>query len=392
MISINTARKWDRLLGIPICYAISLLRLFRRKRKFDRTKISNITVIKMWGVGSLVLAGKTLHALKTNFPDAKINLVTLETNRGLYDFNPEIHTIYYFSIQTPLKLVFNTFKLLKWLWKTKPDLVVDLETASRFTAIISFLSFRRITVGFSPAGSGKNIFDVNVPYHESVHVSELFLRCVDALGLSFIKNTSLTIPVENASRVKVDNWIEANGIGKFILINPNTSKLAIERLWPEHYFSELITSISDFDHTLSIVLTGSADEKTRNEKIIEHTGKINGMVFNSAGIFSINEFISLIQKAELMITNDSGPAQLGFISNTPTIALYGPETPLLYGAMDSDIHTNLSSFEPCSPCISIFNDKVVYCTKNAVCMKNLTVETVFESFLKSISKKKKTGE
>lgn len=389
MISIDVARKWDRLLGIPICYFISVFRFFSKKKKFEKENVKQIIIIKMWGMGSLVLAGPAINALKSNFPSAEISLLTLESNKGLLDWNSEINSIYYFSLLSPFRLLVNSFKLIIWMWKRKPDLVIDFETASRFTAILSFFNFKATTVGFSPAGSGKNIFDVTVPYHESVHVSNLFLRCVDALGLPLSEKKMIQFPIQTNSKINVDNWLEIKKINKFVLLNPNTSNLALERLWPLEHFAKVIVLISELYPELSIILIGNNLEYSRNEKVISLLDR-NGSVVNSAGNFSVNELNYLIQKAEIMITNDSGPAQLGFNSPTPTIALYGPETPLLYGSENSLIHTNLTSHEPCSPCISIFNDKVVYCNKNAVCMKNLSVDLVFETFKKSILLKQKS--
>ena len=386
MISIDNARKWDRLLGIPLCWVISWFRIFSAKKNPSDLHIKKIVIIKMWGMGSLILLGPSAMALKKSFPDSEITLITLDPNRGLFDFNSEFREIKYMRLSSVFSLILDTFSLVRWTWNYKPDIIIDFETASRYTAILSFISYHKLSVGFSPAGSGKNIFDITVPYHESVHVSDLFLRCIDGLNIKPPPKEWMSIPISEPNRNETDNWLKHNNITSFIIVNPNTSKLAEERLWPLEYMAQLINHIHIKYPELHIILIGNSFDKTRTEKLRSMTANKN-LTIDSAGIFNINQLFYLIQCATVLITNDSGPAQLGFLSQTPTITLYGPETSLLYGPNNNSLHKALSANEPCSPCISIFNDKVVSCSKNAICMKNLAVELVFREVQDSLKHK-----
>lgn len=385
MISIDTARKWDRLLGIPMCRIISLFRIFSSKTNPVSLHIKKIVIIKMWGMGSLVLLGPSVLALKKNYPEAEITLVTLDSNRGLFDYNSEFREIRYTRLSSFISLLSDTFQLVRWTWKYKPDIIIDFETASRYTALLSFICSHKISVGFTPAGSGKNIFDITVPYHESVHVSDLFLRCVDGLNVRLQQKEWISIPISEPNKFFVESWLKENKIDSFILINPNTSKLAEERLWPLEYFAQLINRFHTEFPNMHVIIIGNAFESFRAENILSLISDKN-LTTNSAGVFNINQLYFLIQRAKIFVTNDSGPAQLGFLSQTPTIALYGPETPLLYGPNNPTLHKALSANEPCSPCISIFNDKVVSCSKNAICMIHLSVDHVFHEVRESINK------
>ena len=96
-------------------------------------------------------------------------------------------------------------------------------------------------------------------------------------------------------------------------------------------------------------------------------------MINTAGQLSIEELIALINKTELMITNDTGPMHLSFAANRPTIALFGPASPIQFGN-----HTAVDAIYkkvPCSPCVHNFIQPP--CNGNNICMKQIEVAEVF---------------
>jgi ADP-heptose:LPS heptosyltransferase len=96
---------------------------------------------------------------------------------------------------------------------------------------------------------------------------------------------------------------------------------------------------------------------------------------SSAGAFEIRQLPSLYHCAELMLTNDSGPAHFAAVTPLRTYVLYGPETPALYGALGNSvpIYAGLA----CSPCVSAANHRKTSCTNN-VCLQAIAVEHVLE--------------
>ena len=47
----------------------------------------------------------------------------------------------------------------------------------------------------------------------------------------------------------------------------------------------------------------------------------------------MRHLLALFHRAALLITNDGGPGQFAALTPVPTIILFGPETPLLYGSL-----------------------------------------------------------
>jgi ADP-heptose:LPS heptosyltransferase len=91
---------------------------------------------------------------------------------------------------------------------------------------------------------------------------------------------------------------------------------------------------------------------------------------------TLSQLLVLYTLAEVLITNDSGPAHFASMTPITVITLFGPETPLLFRALTPraiPIYMQL----PCSPCVNAYNNRQSPCRDN-ICMKSITVDHVFK--------------
>jgi ADP-heptose:LPS heptosyltransferase len=93
-----------------------------------------------------------------------------------------------------------------------------------------------------------------------------------------------------------------------------------------------------------------------------------------AGKTTLRELLVLDCLADLLVTNDSGPAHFATLTPIEVIALFGPETPALFGARTARTHILWKSL-PCSPCVSAMNNRLSRCNDNR-CMTSITVDEV----------------
>jgi len=83
-----------------------------------------------------------------------------------------------------------------------------------------------------------------------------------------------------------------------------------------------------------------------------------------------------LERSSLFVSNDSGPMHLAAASGTPTVGLFGPETPMMYAPLGVRAR---SVYRPpaCSPCINVHDNKVSACVRGRPeCLTNLTVDHV----------------
>ena len=76
-----------------------------------------------------------------------------------------------------------------------------------------------------------------------------------------------------------------------------------------------------------------------------------------------------------MVTNDSGPGHFSSVTPLPTVVLFGPETPALYGSLGNSLPVFAGL--ACSPCVSAANHRKTPCKDN-VCMQSIQVSEVVE--------------
>jgi ADP-heptose:LPS heptosyltransferase len=94
-----------------------------------------------------------------------------------------------------------------------------------------------------------------------------------------------------------------------------------------------------------------------------------------AGETSLRELLVLYSLSSLLVTNDSGPGHFASMTEIPTLVLFGPETPALFGPLGERVEVIWKGLA-CSPCVNPFNHRFSPCNNN-LCMQHISVDEVF---------------
>ena len=122
-----------------------------------------------------------------------------------------------------------------------------------------------------------------------------------------------------------------------------------------------------------LVVTGAPAERVAAEQLCRDLN--SPRVVSAAGRTSLRELLTLYTLANVLVTNDSGPAHFASLTTVHTVVLFGPETPLLFGSV-APATTIIWKQLACSPCVSVFNHRLSPCDNN-LCMQLITVDEVF---------------
>jgi len=117
---------------------------------------------------------------------------------------------------------------------------------------------------------------------------------------------------------------------------------------------------------LPVVLLGSPDEKPLCDQIQQAVPS----AVNLAGRTTLAQMIAALDRARVVIANDSGPLHVAVALGKPVVALYGPTDPNFvgpYGQLNHVIRFPVT----CHPC------RLRTCDHHS-CMKGITVEQVWE--------------
>jgi ADP-heptose:LPS heptosyltransferase len=163
-----------------------------------------------------------------------------------------------------------------------------------------------------------------------------------------------------------------NVLGKrLLIINPNASKLISIRKWPLECYADLVKRLLE-DSSNACILTGVPSEREDAEFIMARV-KSDRLV-SLTGKTSLRELIELFNMADLLVTNDSGPAHFASLTGIHVMVFFGPETPALYRPL-TDRCTVMYSDYACSPCVSAYNQRKSVCTNNR-CLTSIPVDDV----------------
>jgi ADP-heptose:LPS heptosyltransferase len=359
-MDVQLMRKIDRYAGMPLCFLLTvlhkLLSLFKKPIPIKHPK--KILFIEMSEMGSMVLAYSLFLKTKKLYPQSKLFFVTFEQNRYAVDILPIIPQQNILTINNQNLWAFSV-STLKTLWELrhiKLDMAVDLETFSRFSAILSYLSGAKNRVGyhrFHQEGLYKGRFLTHeVPFNPHLHMAQNMLNLIYA---TLTPKTEIPpakrIPDEKDIQIpqykppetiqkKIQNKLDTEipflkENHKIVLINPNASDIVPLRRWPLEYYIQLIRLILNHPHVI-ILITGTYSERKQAQKIIQEVN--SNQCFNFAGKTSFPELITLYQKADILITNDSGPVHFSAMTDIKKFIFFGPETPKLFGPLGKKAH------------------------------------------------------
>lgn len=392
-------RKVDYYAGIPLAFIVTplvrLTDLFRSKK--DRPQ--RVLFVELSEMGSTILVDPAMQKLKRE-TNAELFFVIFQKNKPslkLLNTIPE-ENIFTIGESGLVSLALDTLRFLFWTRKKRIDTVIDLELFSRFTALMTGLSGAVNRVGFySFHNEGLyrgEMLTKRVGYNPFIHISKNFVALINAAistrpELPFSKTLvtddeielrKVDYPADEIQRMRalVKETYSAydEKKHKIVLINPNASELLPQRRWMPDRYIELARKILDHDSNILLLLTGAPSEKDEAQVMAQSIG--NDRCVNFAGKLKLVELPVLYSISSLMITNDSGPGHFSAITNMPTLVLFGPETPALYGSLGNSeaIYAGLA----CSPCVSAWNHRKTPCTDN-VCLQAITVEQVFSRAL-----------
>lgn len=123
------------------------------------------------------------------------------------------------------------------------------------------------------------------------------------------------------------------------------SEFGSAKRWPASHFAGLADAIRIAHPDAQIVLLGSAKDRAVCDEIIGAAP----FAINLAGVTNLSQAITLIARADAVVSNDSGLLHIASALNRPVIALYGPTDPE-HAPPFSDIAVSISLRLDCAPC------------------------------------------
>jgi len=347
-----------------------ILRRYKNEKAIKQN-IKNILVIKLYGIGNMVLFTPTLQEIRRIFPRSKITLITqehcVEVVKGCHYYD---EVIFYPPVTTFDSTHQDFFKGVRRLRKKKFDLILSsfIMGDKRLPPLLSLLGAKYI-VGYSIDG-GEGCYTHILEYKSDKHEVELNLDLLRVLGI----NTNLPelyLQITLKERENTSKYLRENNLeNKFLVgFHPGSDEPLKAKRWPKEKFAELGDLIQK-TYGATILIFGDESE---NSYAIELGALMEKPPFCLTGKTSVREAAALIERCHLFVSNDSGLMHIASAVKTPVIGLFGPTIlDKNYPWGDRKINRTIFKGIKCSPCYSF---KGIDCS-DIKCLKKISVSEV----------------
>ncbi|MGD8779911.1 MAG: glycosyltransferase family 9 protein [Ignavibacteria bacterium] len=331
-------------------------------------EVKKILIIKLRGIGDVVLSTIVLDNLKKDFPSAQIDFLTEKPSNIFLSTLPQIDNVILFNKGN---LISRAKQILE-IRKKRYDLILDFYT-NPATALLTRLSGAKYKAGF-PYGSRKSAYNIWGPEErDKYHAAQLHLEFLKKNGLSHSAK-SLYFYLE-----EIDNSFLFNELSEIISKNKLLIGISPSGGWkskkcdPEK-FAEIADAVVEKYDAQFLILWGPGD--------YDEAVKIRKLMKSEPALAPKTDIIGMgacIEYCDILIANDSGPMHISTALGTPVLSLHGPTDPNLqgpYGDKHEWIHKDDLDCIVCN---------LLECPKNHECFLELDINEILdkvESLLK----------
>jgi len=317
-----------------------------------------------------------LRELRRLLPDAHISIVA---RPGPADIFIDADFIDQVIISQP-----GFFASIRQLREGEFDLAVLFQNAfvAAFTAFASQIPFR---LGYETDRRGP-LLTTALPLpswknerHESFYylniIAELERQLFGSSNIAAQPRFDLAVSKDREQRAKELLLENGRSIDKPLAVLCPGSVNSRAKRWPAERYAELSDRL--IEAGMNVALIGSSGELEVSQQVVSQA-KHQPILLT--GQTSVAEVVALISIADVLVTNDTGPAHIGAAVGAPTLVIFGPTNPLTTYPFSANAQM-IREPPDCAPCM--LRD----CPIDHRCMTAITSEQVFQKAIAMVEKR-----
>lgn len=315
-------------------------------------------VIQTAFLGDVVLTTGLLTSLAERF--GPVDLVTTRAAAGLLEGHPAVRRVLVYDKRGADRGIGGLVRTARAL-RSAGYARAYLPHRSLRSAALALLARIPERIGF--AGSpGALAYTRAVPRPAAGHEAERMLALAGPESGGAPARVALGLTARDRS--EAEDWLAAHGVAEpFVAMAPGS--IWGTKRWPG--YAELAARIPE-----PMVIIGGPEDRALGETI---AAAAPGRVQVAAGALSLRGSAALLERAQVLVTNDSAPLHLGSAVGIRTVAIFGPTIPGFgFGPRgEADRIVELTGL-PCRPCSS--HGPEVCPLGHHRCMRDLSVDVV----------------
>jgi len=329
-----------------------------------------ILIVNVNWVGDVLFSTPFIRSLREANPDAYIACLLHPRCSQMLEKNPRLDEIIIYDEEGAHRGLIGKMRLILSLRKKRFDTAFVLHRS--FTkALITYMAGIPERIGYPTKGRGKILTRAVEEPDEELHKVEYFLNIARAVGIR-PSDVSYEFFVDDTDRRSVAGLLAREGVtDKDIAVVLCPGGNWDPKRWPKERFASLGDLLAEKTGA-RIVISGAKKDEALSREI---QGMMKSRPVVTAGKTSLGQLGALLERANLVIANDTGPMHMAVAMKAKTIALFGPTSPRLTGPYGKGAYrvitgTAGSKRPGCEvPCYD------VACTEN-ICMADISVADV----------------
>jgi heptosyltransferase-2 len=282
------------------------------------TQFKNILIVRTDRIGDVVLSIPMAEILKKHFPSCKITYFIRKYTSALLDGNPFIDNIIIADESDGQILFKENLKKIKIM---NFDSCIVVNPTFKIALMLAMAGIKnRIGTGFRWYSL---LFNQKVYEHRKYgdkHELEYNLNLLSRLGVNAensLSEINFHIEVDPESLTQINLILNERGYkegNKLIIIHPGSGGSSVD-LSKEKLLE--LTKMLVRQQSITIIITGNKDEQD-----LCRAFEINNSVINLSGQLNLSLLKALIKKANLFISNSTGPMHIAAASGVYVIGFF----------------------------------------------------------------------
>jgi len=264
-----------------------------------------ILVFQTAFIGDLVLVSSLVKSVKKTFPESFVSLVCKKGYESIYEGFECLDEI----IPYDKKGVRKFAGVLK---EKRFDVVFSPHRSHRTSIVLSLAKIPE-RIGFDTSGFSF-FYTKKVKYEKGIHEIERNIKLLTAYKEDAVVDLKPELSVSESEKMEV---LEKFKIGtSYAVISPGS--VWPTKRWLPEYFAEVAKYLKE-KGVLPVIAGGPGDMNV-SRQVVEGTP----FVIDTTGKTSLREFMALVSRAEVVITNDSSPTHFAVALGRSVVTVFGP--------------------------------------------------------------------
>jgi ADP-heptose:LPS heptosyltransferase len=338
-----------------------------------------LLVVKVFGMGDGVLVRSLIEHLKARNPRLEIGVLLGPATRESLTLGANFWIHQYTQQKLTPRTAFNSLREIR---RRHYDAMLNFEQSS--TAGSAFLAATGIPlrIGFLPTvESPKGRFlSHGERFQEGRSMWQSFIRLAQMIdpGLS---DQVMPVPLKCSAVAKswAQEWLTPHLPRRpAIAIHLGSQDLEFRR-WPLERFVQFAERVRALGLEPTIILTGTAPERPLIHRFIE---QYSGHAADASQSGSLEKTAALLERCQLLVSNDTGIMHLAAAMGTPTVGLFGPNSPRYWAPVGPRATFVYDTKVACSPCLNLYANRwPLECAnpEKSRCMLDISVDSVLNA-------------